>query len=1003
MDKRFYVILGAQHFYMDFTCTTGALWCSPPLPAIMAEWLMDQLHTHFFKRTGFKSDQTTSAMQSGKDRNRRIETEIEAFILHILQDVDQRMGLKWRHLYERSRMHLSASAKNDKNHGSDQCLNQNMTVETQVVARLIQQAVVGRILTEEQLLRYLRNVVSERYDGLHIEQLSSDLYLNALALAGRLSDVKDSTALNARVNHTNDPIRIRPGIGLVKKAHGDVFECRRCGAVFDTPYLHDCVHCGDVDVYCPICASLGLIRGCTLIVEEPMDQGNDIRQPSLTITERLPLTSPASSTTEFTERLTLSFRPSWLYRLTPWQQKAAQALLEIIDDKSVGSVSLLWAVTGAGKTEMLYPLLERLVTEKKRVLWATPRRDVVLELYPRLKEALPYMDCVALYGGSDAFAETGDVTLATTHQALIFQNYFDIILVDEADAYPYTVETYLKRGIQRALRANGRMIIVTATPGIEAIRDVMDSDGRMILVPRRYHGQPLPEPRFMPFKERGKKGDLSLTDLRVTVEPIQEKLKQGRKLFIFVPRVADVEAVVQFLKESLPTDQDVIAGTHASDPDRDVKVSSFRQGTVKIMVTTTILERGITIAESDVYVFWADAPLFDAPSLVQIAGRAGRKAHDPTGEVVFWGYMYHSAIRSAIEHIRWMNAWAITMPEGKKLSARDMLQSYPLLEHVHPYAFKDVTQTSKPLKKSIQQHIERFFPGILDHIKHHFILEENKCLLCERMYDVDNEHPLGALLCADCRAHVLPLTEPLCSHCGRSRNDPRLHTLKSMPSVHEGPQERLVLNIEHDMAVDHLDICHDCRHTWFSEREIGNVPSSTPELHLQWHRSAVVFTAPMKAALHRYKYERALEFFPLFSILLRLAYLRYMKELSLDGITFVPMDQEKEMRRGFNQAAALARDLGTYTGLPVFDLLQRAKNDDVVQAALSRRERLKHVQNLYHYHPTGMYDVQSKNKTISTLLLIDDVYTTGATLHACAHALRKGGHETIYGLTVFRA
>lgn len=1005
MDKRLYVNLGAQHFYMGFTCSTDALWCSPPLPAILAEWLMYQLHAHFFKRAGFDSDQTTTHMQNSTDKNQRLlGAEIEVIIQRMLKDVDQRLGLHWLHHYERSRMNKKASTKNHKMPGSEQCSNQNMTVEIQTVARFIQQAVVGRILTEEQLLRYLRKTVGDRHDMLHDEQMSSMVYRNALALASRPSNVLDTSAINAQLLHSNDHIRIRPGIGLVKKARGEVFECRRCGTIFDRPYLHECAHCEDDDLYCPTCDSLGLIRGCTLIVDERLDQSNEV-SPSASATSEIssPMSSASSTTEWLTERLTVSLRPSWLYRLTPWQQKAARALLEIIDDKSVGSVSLLWAVTGAGKTEMLYPLLERLVAEKKRVLWATPRRDVVLELYLRLKEAFPYLDIVHLYGGSDAFAETGEVTLATTHQALIFQNYFDLIIIDEADAFPYTVERYLERGIQRALHSNGRMIVVTATPGIEVMRDVIDSGGRIILVPRRYHGQPLPEPVFIPFKHSGKKDEPSLTDLHVAIKTIQEKLKQGRKLFIFVPRIADVEAVVQYLKESLHPYKDVIAGTHASDPDRDAKVSSFREGTVKIMVTTTILERGITIARSDVFVFWADAPLFDAPTLVQIAGRAGRKADDPTGEVIFWGHAYHSVIHSAIEHIRWMNEWAMHLPAGEAFQAHDRLQSYPFLMRFNPHHFKEGSRTSKPLKKSISQHIVRWGPRILDDMKHHMMLEEKKCLLCERLYDVNKEHPLGTLLCPQCRTHVLPLAEPLCIHCGRNRHDPRLDALTAMRPVQDALQVRFDLNSTDHTLGDRSDICHDCRHTWFGDREMRNVPSSTPDIHLQWNRSAVMFTAPMKAALHRYKYERAIEFFPLFSILLRLAYLRYMKDLPLDGITFVPTDEEKEMRRGFNQAAALARDLGKYTGLPVLNLLQRKKDDGVVQATLSRWERLKHVENLYHYNPSEIHAAQTGNKTITTLLLIDDVYTTGATLHACAHALKKGGHETIYGLTVFRA
>jgi competence protein ComFA len=72
-------------------------------------------------------------------------------------------------------------------------------------------------------------------------------------------------------------------------------------------------------------------------------------------------------------------------------------------------------------------------------------------------------------------------------------------------------------------------------------------------------------------------------------------------------------------------------------------------------VTTTILERGITVPKTDVFVLDADAALFDEASLVQMAGRAGRSKDDPFGKVYFAGYNKTKAQVTAINQIKRMN------------------------------------------------------------------------------------------------------------------------------------------------------------------------------------------------------------------------------------------------------------------------------------------------------------------------------------------------------------
>jgi competence protein ComFA len=101
-----------------------------------------------------------------------------------------------------------------------------------------------------------------------------------------------------------------------------------------------------------------------------------------------------------------------------------------------------------------------------------------------------------------------------------------------------------------------------------------------------------------------------------------------------------------------------IEGTSSKDPNRAEKVQRFRDKQIRLLVTTTILERGITIPKSDVYILDADNSLFDEAALVQMAGRAGRSAEDPAGKVYFAGKERTNSQSEAIKQIKKMNKLA---------------------------------------------------------------------------------------------------------------------------------------------------------------------------------------------------------------------------------------------------------------------------------------------------------------------------------------------------------
>ncbi|WP_339251843.1 helicase-related protein [Paenibacillus sp. FSL P2-0136] len=416
----------------------------------------------------------------------------------------------------------------------------------------------------------------------------------------------------------------------------EVPRCLRCGSV--PTGRTACAACGLAGcAYCEACLALGRSRACALLLRSA------------------PL--PAV-------RCTAGVSPTVAARrwgLSAAQAAAAAAALGFLAEPRRRSAArgperfLLWAVTGAGKTEMVFPLLEAALAAGGRALIATPRRDVVLELAPRLARAFPADVPAVLYGGSEDRLRRSRITLATTHQLLRFHQAFDLVIIDEIDAFPYHNDPMLDYAARQVCKPGGRFILLSATPPAELQR--LARSGRLphARVPVRFHGHPLPVPRHirMPPLYRCLKQGRIPAGLR---SALQRSLDRKAQIFLFVSRIVHIEGLLQLLRRMFP--EISIEGTSSQDPGRAEKVLKFRDGTISLLVTTTILERGVTVPHSDVFILDADSGLFDEAALVQMAGRAGRSKDDPAGNVIFASTEWSRSQRAAISQIRSMNAIA---------------------------------------------------------------------------------------------------------------------------------------------------------------------------------------------------------------------------------------------------------------------------------------------------------------------------------------------------------
>ncbi len=112
----------------------------------------------------------------------------------------------------------------------------------------------------------------------------------------------------------------------------------------------------------------------------------------------------------------------------------------------------------------------------------------------------------------------------------------------------------------------------------------------------------------------------------------------------------------------------------------------------------------------------------------------------------------------------------------------------------------------------------------------------------------------------------------------------------------------------------------------------------------------------------------------------------------------VPLHRRRLRWRHFNQAAEIARELGRHTGLPLCPALSRIRRTDS-QTRLTRAQRLKNLRGAFILSRAGEKFAAARPPGA---VLVDDVFTTGATTAECARILRRGGVQKVVVVTVMR-
>ena len=337
----------------------------------------------------------------------------------------------------------------------------------------------------------------------------------------------------------------------------------------------------------------------------------------------------------------------WSDQLTPFQERVSQGLLQAVDKKEA---TLVHAVTGAGKTEMIYQVVAKVIDQGGAVCLASPRIDVCLELHKRLQNDFA-CEIALLHGESDPYFRT-PLVIATTHQLLKFYQAFDLLIVDEVDAFPYVDNPVLYHAVNNCVKETGLRIFLTATSTDELDRKVKQGELKRLSLPRRFHGNPLivPKPIWLSHFNRYLEKNGLPPKLKLYIE---KQRKTAYPLLIFASEIKKGEKLKEILQEKFPNEK--IGFVSSITEDRLEQVQAFRDGELTILISTTILERGVTFPRVDVFVVEANHQLFTKSSLVQIGGRVGRSMDRPTGELIFFHDGLNQSIKRAIKEIKQMN------------------------------------------------------------------------------------------------------------------------------------------------------------------------------------------------------------------------------------------------------------------------------------------------------------------------------------------------------------
>lgn len=179
------------------------------------------------------------------------------------------------------------------------------------------------------------------------------------------------------------------------------------------------------------------------------------------------------------------------------------------------------------------------------------------------------------------------------------------------------------------------------------------------------------------------------------------------------------------------------------------------------------------------------------------------------------------------------------------------------------------------------------------------------------------------------------------------------------------------------LKTEEQEYCQDCEKRWYA---------------FDMGRSLWVHKTPVSQGIYRFKYKNRRCYGEIFAVEMAAEFERIVKEWKIEEIIPVPLHRSRQRKRGYNQAQILAEEIGKKLEIPVKkDVVKRIQKTRP-QKELGSRER---IQNL-----KGAFGVSRSWIPKKCVLVIDDIYTTGNTIHRVAEVLKKAGVQKVYFLTI---
>ena len=330
-------------------------------------------------------------------------------------------------------------------------------------------------------------------------------------------------------------------------------------------------------------------------------------------------------------------KPELDYELTNAQKKASHKALSYLKQ---GKDVFVYAATGAGKTEITFESICYYLALGKKVAFAISRRQVVLEIAQRLRKAFKDLSVVGVAQDYTSITD-GDLIVCTMHQLYRYPYGFDLLVLDEVDAFPYAGNQLLEQIVQ--LSCKGQKMYLSATPSKEILLQIQQKKMEMVELFVRPHGYPLIIPKVIQAA--------LWRQVLVLVRFCRRCKKENKQVLVFVPRRNDCFWMTVLLNFFVKT-----KGIHSQTEDKDQILEDYRQKKIDVLVCTTLLERGITIPSVQVAVFEGQHAVYTAASLIQIFGRIGRSMKDPSGKGICLCQYASSSIRECVRILKQMNA-----------------------------------------------------------------------------------------------------------------------------------------------------------------------------------------------------------------------------------------------------------------------------------------------------------------------------------------------------------